>query len=57
MKHDWKMVSFMNFPTEKNVGRRLPEYPIFLVEDKFYYFFPVCAFCMKTEKNSHETWS
>lgn len=40
------------------VGRKLPEPPtLHFLEEEFGYFFPVFAFYIKTENNSHKLWS
>lgn len=38
MKHNWEMASFMNFLTEKSVGRKLPEHPILLFSGRYFFF-------------------
>lgn len=61
MKRVWETIRYMNFLTGgggEPVGRKLPEPPtLHFLEEEFGYFFPVSAFYIKTENNSHKLWS
>lgn len=58
MKRVWETIRYMNFLIGgggKPVGRKLPEPPtLHFLEEEFGYFFPVFAFYIKTENNSHK---
>lgn len=58
MKRVWETIRYMNFLIGgggKPVGRKLPEPPILHFFGRgICYFFPVSAFYIKTENNSHK---